>query len=437
MFDENCITDLISHTEGLVREVEETVVPNAVLVSSAARKVGDSWSGSALGHHSSLYYANFQTPPFHNAFDSEWGTIDGMPPGWCSRPIADVLAEIRRLSNIDLDDWQGTWESLQSKLENVRESLLVEFGALNDPQLKGVNHLLSELKGLRLDALLRQEMALATINAHRASMSRDLRALSASGVQIPGHIFYDSLAEEVLIEAKNAAKLSTLSHRIIRTLLLTTQSNSNQLQVKGELPMLQDLANNPFVLKKQDGQELSFLGVLSKSSILTFNSKLLVEEGDSVERTLPSGVVERYFILDPGFNSGLRQIGPFYNMKVQRQSTIPPKQLPLAHGITNIYNVQGPNARINLHANDQSQNVANVGEIELFEKLRKAIELGVSDSTEKATLLEAAADLEQANGTSSFATKFQQLLSGAANCMTVLTPFLPALSQLVVSAHHT
>src|SRR5271163_3589189 len=106
---------------------------------------------------------------------------------------------------------------------------------------------------------------------------------------------------------------------------------------------LQSMTNNPFTLVKNDGQRFDFKGSYSSKALVTFYRNLLVEDGDTVERTLPNGIVERFRVLDTGFHPGLGgTISPHYQMKVEKLGTPTPSLHASTGRVTNIYNVNGP-----------------------------------------------------------------------------------------------
>jgi hypothetical protein len=434
MLDEKRINELICELERFERETREQLSPSTSRVSQAAREVAESWSGSTLGHHASIYYDRFQRPPFGRTFNAEWGTQLGMPAGWSSRHVNEVVSEIHRLSGVDLDAWQAEWESRLVKFREIHDALLTEVSVIPEQDKKAFLDVIESMKALHFDDSIRKQFAISALNAHRPNISRDLRAVSASGVMMPGHVFYDSLAEEVISVLVNAVELARLSKRLLRSLTLAEQARVGPLLQTGELMSLQKMTNNPFLLQKRDGRTIPFKGLLTKGLLVTFQAELPVEDGDVAERTLPSGMTERYVVLDSGFHSEVHRIGAHFQMMVQKENASAPPSYTQAAGVTNIYNVQGPNARVNVQSTDSSRNIANVGETELFQKLRSAIESGVLDGTQRTRLLVATSELEQATGTPLFAEKLQQMLAGAANCMTILTPFLPALGQLAASA---
>jgi hypothetical protein len=96
-----------------------------------------------------------------------------------------------------------------------------------------------------------------------------------------------------------------------------------------------------------------------------------------------------------------------------------------------VYNVTGPNARLNFGSVDSSTNVVNVAPAELFTQLRLTIEEKVQAEQERDELLARLADLQSAQGTPTYLDRYQGFIAAAANHMTILAPFLPALTQLM------
>jgi hypothetical protein len=68
-----------------------------------------------------------------------------------------------------------------------------------------------------------------------------------------------------------------------------------------------------------------------------------------------------------------------------------------------------------------------------FSELRKAIESGVSEVVERATILERLSDLEEVTDRESGAERYQKFIAAAANHMTLIGPYLPALGHWVHS----
>jgi hypothetical protein len=95
-----------------------------------------------------------------------------------------------------------------------------------------------------------------------------------------------------------------------------------------------------------------------------------------------------------------------------------------------IYQVSGY-ARVNVNSTDNSVNVVTVSQDEIFTKLRHEITSHVPAGLQQDELLQRLAALEAAQGSPSFAEKYLDLISVAANHVTLLAPFLPALADMV------
>ncbi len=97
--------------------------------------------------------------------------------------------------------------------------------------------------------------------------------------------------------------------------------------------------------------------------------------------------------------------------------------------VNQVFNVHGPNARVNIDSTDNSTNIVHQGVP--FSELRKAIESGVSDGVERTAILQRLSDLEAATDHESGAKRYQAFIAAAANHMTIIGPYLPALGHWV------
>jgi hypothetical protein len=97
--------------------------------------------------------------------------------------------------------------------------------------------------------------------------------------------------------------------------------------------------------------------------------------------------------------------------------------------VNQVFNVHGPNARVNIDSTDNSTNVVHQGVP--FSELRKSIESGVSDGVERTAILQRLSDLEAATDHESGAKRYQAFITAAANHMTLVGPYLPALGNWV------
>jgi len=95
-----------------------------------------------------------------------------------------------------------------------------------------------------------------------------------------------------------------------------------------------------------------------------------------------------------------------------------------------IYQVSGY-GRVNVNSTDNSVNVITVSQDQIFEKLKHEITAEIPPGEEQKKIMERLSALEAAQNSSSFAERYAELISVAANHMVLLAPFLPALTEMM------
>jgi len=115
--------------------------------------------------------------------------------------------------------------------------------------------------------------------------------------------------------------------------------------------------------------------------------------------------------------------------QIDRRRLMPKK----TEGPTNIYYVQGDNARVNANSTDNSVNVVMKSNAEFFTTLRERIESAVPRGGEQTLILQKLAALQESQGQPSFAQRYTDFIAVAANHVALLAPFIPALTEML---HH-
>lgn len=148
-----------------------------------------------------------------------------------------------------------------------------------------------------------------------------------------------------------------------------------------------------------------------------------IQPGDEIRRLLPNKKEDVFNVDDPQFfNAG--GFGPHYQIKVSRKGTF------LRHTSGNYtITVSGTNSRVNINSSDNSTNTSLTGDI--FNDLRRAVECGVPDASTRKAIIKNIDEAEKMNGRDGFLQAYQAIISSAANHMTIVSPFLPALTKLL------
>lgn len=146
-------------------------------------------------------------------------------------------------------------------------------------------------------------------------------------------------------------------------------------------------------------------------------------EGDFVERDLPNNRAERYEILEANYHDKFQVIPAHYILKVRKTTAIKP-----SNQTKTVYNLHGNNSRVYNHSQDHSSNIINESNNNVFNQLKQVVNDNIGENTILLTLL---SEMEEAKGKPNYLDKYSAFIANAANHMTLITPFIPALTAFI------
>ena len=180
--------------------------------------------------------------------------------------------------------------------------------------------------------------------------------------------------------------------------------------------------NDRVKLIKPDGQIIENIEAIAQPDMVFIkDEKIPVEENDIIERTLPSGVIERKMVVDPGYH-GKHAGFSAYQCKVKSINQINKKTQNI------VYNINGTNSKVNINSVDNSTNNITVTPQEIFLQLEKVISEQIENNQE---LIKRLTEMKENQGKPMFKDKYQGFIASAANYMTIIAPFIPALTQML------
>jgi hypothetical protein len=98
---------------------------------------------------------------------------------------------------------------------------------------------------------------------------------------------------------------------------------------------------------------------------------------------------------------------------------------------TTAYYVQGENARVNVNSTDHSVNIVMKSTEQFFGTIKQKIESGIPEGDERRKILDALTALQESHGKPTFAQRYTEFIAAAADYVTLLTPFIPQLTQML------
>jgi hypothetical protein len=93
-------------------------------------------------------------------------------------------------------------------------------------------------------------------------------------------------------------------------------------------------------------------------------------------------------------------------------------------------NIGSINGKVNINSIDNSTNIS-IDSSSIFSGLSDAINRSTIEEPQKIQLLAKIEELKQAEGTGGFINKYKDFMQNAANHMSVISPFIPALTSLI------
>lgn len=188
---------------------------------------------------------------------------------------------------------------------------------------------------------------------------------------------------------------------------------------------ISDLLNDLVSLVKKDGTifKEGVRASVQGNKVFITDATLPIEAGDHILRQLPSGLNEDHEVESANFLSG----GSLSHWELRtRRSGQPSGSVQ-----TIVNHITGNNARVNINSTDNSANSVTDNSERLFSELASALNNQIPPSADKERLLSIVDDMKNRRDGRTFKEKYQDLVESAANHMTVLAPFLPALTRLL------
>ncbi|HTS41477.1 MAG TPA: hypothetical protein VMH84_13170 [Xanthobacteraceae bacterium] len=165
-------------------------------------------------------------------------------------------------------------------------------------------------------------------------------------------------------------------------------------------------------------------GIIDSKLATIPDPNVVIHTGDEIRRILPNGTEEVFEVLDPVFYQKMHGVPAHFQVKIRRKG-----EFPKGTGGNFTIHISGPNARVNISSTDNSHNI--VANRSVFGDLKTAIEKSVPVE-EHGKLLTAIERMERGVGNRpALLQAYQDFMSSAANHMTVIAPFLPALTKLL------
>jgi hypothetical protein len=206
-------------------------------VTKAAQEIEESWSGSAIGYHSELYFGDFKKPPLNSTFSPEWGGMNGLPTGWQPRTADQVRERIEKVADTVVSNLEQNAAAVLAWAKTLQSEIVTEISTLHAKAgLEQEKKLLTELESFQWGKTVNDYIS---ANVNTGFISRDRLAIS-QGVRVPAHSYYAAVAFESDSLCAAVREFLGLSTRLLRQIELNAVaaelgSGADQQPVKAVL----------------------------------------------------------------------------------------------------------------------------------------------------------------------------------------------------------
>lgn len=218
-------------------------------LSEIIAKIEESWSGSWIGFQSTFYYRGYKKPKWNEGFDSEFGSIEGIPASWEEKSYDDISSFIdtnyKGKTILDIQDF------LSRQVEDAKElqtNLCTELSLVRDfKNFDKESEILEKIENIKWG------MSQADFIKYRRPkqfMSRDSFAIS-QGIKTPPHIQYQANVLSCLSIISDIEKFIKASQRLIRQIEIRENVMSEGTVVLDGISNILDICKKFHVVARQ------------------------------------------------------------------------------------------------------------------------------------------------------------------------------------------
>lgn len=186
-------------------------------------------------------------------------------------------------------------------------------------------------------------------------------------------------------------------------------------------------ATDKIKLIKPDGSTFDDIKAQVRPNfIFVFDVSIRFDEDDIIIRELPNGKIEQYRINNPIYEKGVGGIPDFYKLEVEKTTALPKTKTPSVRIINNIN--ASDHSKVLVDSVDKSVNITTQ-DLSVFDKLIDAVK-DLPDSDKMISEINQMKD--SVNNKESFLKKYNDFIQSVAAHITIVAPFIPALTEFLV-----
>jgi hypothetical protein len=201
------------------------------------------------------------------------------------------------------------------------------------------------------------------------------------------------------------------------------KENIDKIPTNGD-KMFDQFMNDKIALIKKSGETFpNIKAMVEKNMIHIPTANIPVEDGDTIQRKLPTGIIEEYIVVDAGYTAAFMNFDAHYQVKVEKKTAT---QKRTVTNINNFHHVNvHPQGRITT-GDDFSQNHQTYNSGEIFSQMLDVIQGLGPKSAEAGRAIQ---EMASAKDKASFGTAYQRLMGLVGSSVDIALKLMPLIEK--------
>ena len=219
------------------------------ILSEIASELNNCWSQSWIGFHSNLYFQNFEKPPsWQYQFDSEWGSVNGIPDYWQEKSYDEVVSYIESKSEgLSLSEIHNEISPLVESIKEIQNFIVAELVIIQKDETysdewETIKEIEDHKWGVAASVFIR-------VRVPKSLSTRDSFAVQ-QGIKVPPHINYESQILSEVSKIKSIEDFIKKTKQLIRKIELKNKLSSVQPQEDVMIQLMNLLSKFPSVARQ-------------------------------------------------------------------------------------------------------------------------------------------------------------------------------------------
>lgn len=191
------------------------------------------------------------------------------------------------------------------------------------------------------------------------------------------------------------------------------------------MSFLKNRAKDKIVIKKTNGETYNCNhATMQKTKAFIYCGEIPLDEFDVIIHKIRDNFKKEYVVTNAGYYND-EIFGPHYQADIEPKAIFDKRQKETS---INDITISGNNPKVNINSTDNSINIVSTPFNEIYEKLNE-----IEDENIRNDSIRCLKELEESKDSETYKSKYVEFINILSDHVSIIAPFLPALSQLLIT----